>query len=137
MGKAFKKGQKVTFIWNWDSKGTVYVRQATVHSCGTQQLKLTCDLTGEEFGHNLRPEVAAAGKKGTRPRIEGEALAAEATAVAVSILEEQRLHFQFCLSQTGTGEGYRKHIQRDLGLLHEPRVLTHAEAQESVRVTVS
>lgn len=82
MGKAFTKGQRVTVMGDWDRKGTVWVRHATVHSCGTKVLRLTCDVTGDEFGDEYAPVVAEQGRCGVRHRLDGSPLEAEAIAVA-------------------------------------------------------
>lgn len=122
MTKAFTKGQKVTVIGDWNGKGTCYVRQATVHSCGTKQLKLTCDSTGDEFGRNLRPVVAEAGQPGVRPRLEGAALEAEAMSVAVTVLESERARLTHCRDKVGptAGYGYTEAMQRGLDALKTP-----------------
>ncbi len=54
--KAFKKGDRVTRISDWDGKGTVAIREAIVHSCGVKRLILTDATTGEEIGRNFRAE---------------------------------------------------------------------------------
>lgn len=104
MTKAFKKGQKVTVIMDWDQKGMAYVRQATVYSCGYKQLKLTCDVTGEEFGHNLRPAIAETGAPGVRPRLDGEALAVEAQAVSEAMFAKKMARLIHCRDVVGANE---------------------------------
>ena len=55
MTAAFKKGQKVTLVVDWDRKGTIAVTPAMVYSCGKRIMVLTHALTGEELGRNYRP----------------------------------------------------------------------------------
>lgn len=52
----FKKNQAVTFIRNWDSKGTVAITPAIVHSCGKKRMVLTHATTGVELGREFRPQ---------------------------------------------------------------------------------
>ena len=56
--KAFKKGDMVTVISNWDSKGTVSYRHCVVHSCGLQRLVLIDAVTGKCVGRDFRPKKA-------------------------------------------------------------------------------
>ena len=53
---AFTKGQAVNFVKNWDSKGTVAVTPAIVHSCGKKRMVLTHATTGVELGREFRPQ---------------------------------------------------------------------------------
>lgn len=52
----FTKGQRVNFVQNWDSKGTVSVTPAIVYSCGKKQMVLTHAETGVELGRQFRPQ---------------------------------------------------------------------------------
>ena len=52
---AFKKGQEVTLITNWDSKGTFAYTHAVVYSCGQKQMVLTDAGNGREMGRNFAP----------------------------------------------------------------------------------
>lgn len=123
MAKAFKKGERVTVITDWDWKGTVAVRHATVHSCGTNVLRLTCDVTGDEFGHEYYPVVAAPGACGVRPFIEGAELEAEVTAVANGVIKKQHAHFDYCIESERDGSPrYLKHMAEEKAAIHEPRV---------------
>ena len=44
--KTFKKGDLVTLIGDWNGKGTIYMRDCTVVSCGKRQMVLAEDHTG-------------------------------------------------------------------------------------------
>lgn len=56
--KAFKKGDMVTVLSNWDSKGTVSYRHCVVHSCGLQRLVLIDAVTDQCVGRDFRPKKA-------------------------------------------------------------------------------
>lgn len=56
--KAFKKGDTVTVIGNWDSKGTVSYRHCVVHSCGLKRLVLIDAVTDQCVGRDFRPKKA-------------------------------------------------------------------------------
>lgn len=124
MGKAFTKGQRVTVISDWDRKGTVCVRHATVHSCGTKVLRLTCDVTGDEFGDEYAPVVAEQGRCGVRPYLDGESLAVEAMAVATNQLEAERKYLTECRDHNAAGPNPCRHyvagMNASLAALHYP-----------------
>jgi len=56
MAKVFKKGQRVTLITKWDSKGTFTLTPAVVYSCGAKQMVLTHATTGVELGRHYLPK---------------------------------------------------------------------------------
>jgi hypothetical protein len=128
MAKAFKKGDRVTVISSWDSKGTVSVRHATVHSCGVKVLRLTCDITGDEFGHDRSPVVAAPGECGVHPFIDEASLEAAATVVAIAYIEKQKAHFDDCIARNRDGNHhYLRHMAEEKAAIHEPRVSMWAD----------
>ncbi len=53
--KAFKKGEKVTRVSDWDGMGTFMISDCTVYSCGSKQMILIDDTTGEKMGELFRP----------------------------------------------------------------------------------
>lgn len=132
MTAAFKKGQEVTYIADYDRKGTVYFFHAVVHSCGKKQMVLTDAKTGKERGRHFAPRVGstvteienntykAAG--GTFPRLEGEQLQEVAMQIAAEVQKTQREHFARCLA-AGHGESYDAAIRRQIEELHELRVI--------------
>lgn len=132
--KAFKKGQRVTVLGDWDRKGTVYIRHATVHSCGSKVLRLTCDRTGDEFGREFPPQIAGPGEVGVRPFLSGEALQAEAAAVAEKVLADQRKSITACIEMNPGEARYIAAMKQDLAELHAPRVAMYSELlEESAR----
>ena len=140
MGKAFTKGQRVTVIGDWDRKGTVWVRHATVHSCGTKVLRLTCDVTGDEFGDEYAPVVAEQGRCGVRHRLDGSSLEAEAMAVAKHQLEAERKHLTECRDRNAAGPNPCRHYaagtNASLAALHDPCWEMYEVLCERVRARV-
>ena len=138
MAKAFKKGDRVTVIHCWDGKGTVYVRHATVHSCGTKVLRLTCDVKGDEFGQGLTPAVAAPGTEGIRPMLDGEALAAEAQAVALTVVAYKRagINRRMELSRAEGDERDVSYCQRELDKL-APNWITYEQGCQEVKERIA
>jgi len=127
----FKKGEKVSYISDWDRKGTVVTREAIVYSCGKKQMILTCAISGKEIGRNFKPQVAEAGETGTYKLLEGDALQAAAMLVAEKVLEKERAHFARCLA-IGAGANYDDGIRKQLAQLHDAEVLTRAEADQRI-----
>lgn len=135
MSKAFNKGDQVTLIGSWDNKGTVFYRNAVVHSCGKKQMVLTCATTGEELGRHYRPERGALEKVtgfnwvGVWPRLsreEAEALCLEVGALVVKAnrehLAERRIRF------ADAEPGYFAALDKSEAELHEPRALDRLAA---------
>lgn len=71
----FRKGQEVTYITNYDHKGTFCYQQAVVYSCGKKRMVLTDAATGEELGRNYVPALGSmeAGIVGNQIRTVGGA----------------------------------------------------------------
>lgn len=120
MAKAFKKGEAVTYIADWDCKGTVYFRHAIVYSCGAKQMVLTDSTTGVEMGRNFRPIVGEI--IGTFPRMSDEAAVTKCLEAGASIVASERARFDRCLA-AGHGESYNAAIREDIDQLHEPRAI--------------
>lgn len=132
MTKAFNKGDEVTYINDWDRKGTTFFRHAIVYSCGKKQMVLTDAETGEEMGRHFYPVRAEIGGAGTFARMtDAEAIAA-ALALAENVLINQTAHFERCLRNETAGEGYRNAIRKDLARLHEPRAASYRELRDEV-----
>lgn len=123
MAKAFKKGDLVTYLNDWDRKGTVTFRHAIVHSCGAKQMVLTDAKTGEEMGRHFAPELGTIGKPGTFPRMTTEEAQAAGLELANTILANERAHFTRCLNNPNTSEQYKAAVRKDLDSLHGPAVL--------------
>lgn len=130
MAKAFKKGDEVTYVSDWDRKGTAYYRQAIVYSCGTKQMVLTDAETGEEMGRHFRPVVGDL--VGTFPRMtEAEAIE-KCLAAGAAIVAKEAARYNHCLT-LGQSEGYNNAVRKDLAKLHEPRAVSYKEAQELIQ----
>lgn len=134
MKKAFTKGQPVTYISDWDRKGTVSFRHAIVYSCGAKQMVLTDAETGEEMGRNFRPAVGT--HVGTFPRMSDDEARAACLAAAEVILAYERASFARCLSQ-GHGENYDAAIRKNIAALHEPRAVRHSEARAAIKAALA
>jgi hypothetical protein len=141
MATAFRKGQKVTFIADWDRKGTVTFRHAVVYSCGMKQMVLTDAVTGDEMGRHFKPAVGSletiktdncyrmAG--GTFPRMTDEEAVEAGLKVAAAIQQYEREHFARCLAG-GHGEGYNMSIRKDIDALHDLRAIPYSDAVMSI-----
>jgi len=127
MTKAFNKGDEVTYISDWDRKGTVFFRHAIVYSCGKKQMVLTDAETGEEMGRHFIPARAEIGNAGTFARMTDAEAAAAALALADNILVSETAHFERCLQNDTAGEGYKNSIRKSLAALHEPRAASYSQ----------
>lgn len=121
----FKKGQPVTYLYDWDRRGTVRAVDLFVYSAGKKQMILV-DANGAKFaGHNFRPCVKQGYDDGcneVHPRLT-EAEANElGLALAERILTYERAHFARCLAAHSDDRGYCAAVQKDLERLHEARV---------------
>lgn len=126
--KAFKKGELVTYIANWDGKGTFYFIHAVVYSCGNKQMVLTSEETGREMGRTYAPELATIetrdrhtnGYNGTYLRMTDEEAHAACIEVAGRFLVSERARLDACKANNGHHEGYSASIDRTIAMLHEP-----------------
>ena len=126
MTKAFNKGDAVTYISDWDRKGSTYYRHAVIYSCGTKRVVLTDAETGEEIGRHFRPERAVVGAAGIFARLtDAEAIAA-AIALAQNIITDETARYERCL-QIDASEGYKNAIRKDLAALHAPDATSYSE----------
>jgi hypothetical protein len=146
MTKAFTKGQEVTYISDWDRKGTVTYRHAVVYSCGKKQMVLTDAETGEEMGRHFDPfqgslETVSLGygfkmAGGTFPRMTAEEAVEAGLKVAASIQEYERQHFARCLAGNH-GAGYDASIRESIAELHDLRAISYAEAKEAINAALA
>lgn len=127
MTKAFNKGDEVTYISDWDCKGTTFFRHAIVYSCGKKQMVLTDAETGAEMGRNFCPERAEIGCVGTFARMTDAEATAAALALAENIIANEAARFERCLQDDTAGEGYKNAIRKDLAQLHAPRAASYSE----------
>lgn len=154
MAKAFKKGDIVTLIADWDRKGTVTFRHAVVYSCGKKRMVLTCAKTGEEIGRNFRPEKGSVtnqitelvpgngGMKYLKPAggvfdgMTDEAAEALGLTIAAELLAHERQHYAERLQRWGSDASYAASIQKDIDALHEPRALDYHDAVAAIRTAI-
>ena len=73
MKAQFKKGDKVTYFGSWNNKGVSFFTHAIVHSCGSKQMVLICEATGEVMGRHFAPVVGSKNGIGTFPRVSDSA----------------------------------------------------------------
>lgn len=131
--KTFKKGDLVTYISDWDRKGTVYFIQAVVYSCGKKQMVLTDAENGNEMGRHFKPALGSletikqdngiiCQPGGTFPRMTAEEAEAACLIIAAQIIKNETEHFNHCLN-AGHNENYKNAVRKDLAEIHEPRAL--------------
>ena len=136
MTKAFKKGDEVTLIGSWDSKGTIWVREAIVGSCGTKRMALMDAETGACLGRNFEPVRATESAVldnwkvltfSRLPSVEGHEIAMECGAKTVgsrrAILEARIENLRNGTEVATYKDVYLKHRIEELEALHEPRVM--------------
>lgn len=124
MSKAFTKGQPVTFLQNWDSKGTVRIADLIVHSCGAKQMVLV-DEAGAKFeGKNFLPGREQYSYGLVVPRLSPEAAEAAALELGAAIVVAVRNRLEKAIAHYGYPEtdNYTKSIRQDIEELHEPRI---------------
>lgn len=133
MSKAFKKGDLVTIIGNWDSKGTAYFQHAIVHSCGTKRMVLTSEASGEELGRNFLPVEATdvvvtnetVGRSLTFKRLSDEEATALCLEMGANVIKYETEHFDRCVARSESVH-YQAAIERSRAQLHEPRAIKRA-----------
>lgn len=124
--RAFKKGEQVTLLTNWDSKGTVAYRHCVVHSCGLKRLVLLDAETGQCIGRDFTPEKAESVNDlisahfGIFRRLSEDEVKALAIPCAENILAEQKTHIERSLEDS-PNENCRLRQLKELEALHEPR----------------
>lgn len=129
--RAFKKGQPVTEISDWDQKGTVGYRHAVVYSCGAKQMVLTCATTGAELGNHFRPEVATFGQLGTFPRMTDDEAIAACLAAGAAVLTKTRERIAHCR----TNDAYSPAgLDQTEAALHEPRAVRMTDEHERIHL---
>ena len=119
----FTKGQPVTFLQNWDDKGTVRIVELTVCSCGKKQMVLV-DGSGTKFqGHHFLPVEAQYGHSRVVARLSHEDAVAAAMVLGAEIVAAERSRYEHALTIPGCGDGYYNAMRRDIAALHEPRAV--------------
>lgn len=132
MAKAFKKGDLVTRIIDWDHKGTVVYCHAVVYSCGNKQMVLTCAETGEELGRNFAPTMGTPERGGVFPRMTDEAAMEMGLAMATRVAAD--LTARLTASLNGNhGAAYEAEVRKALAEDRTPRVTTYRAAVAAIR----
>lgn len=135
MTKAFKKGQEVTYIADWDRKGTYMYQHAIVYSCGKKQMVLTDAETGREMGRNYNPSLGRleAGTEmkngveyhcqpgGTFPRMTDEEAEAQCLKMAAAANQGRKEYYEG-LKLTAWASAPEV-MDKEIAALHEPRAL--------------
>jgi hypothetical protein len=132
MTKAFTKGEAVTFLGDWDRKGSAFFRHAVVYSCGAKQMVLTDAVTGEEIGRHFKPVKAEGAEEGTRARMTDEEAAALTLVIGAAVVASETAHFNNCLARHPDNAGYCASIRKSLSELHEPRTINRTGSTFSV-----
>jgi hypothetical protein len=127
--KAFKKGQKVTRVTNWDRKGTFVYQQCEVISCGKKQMALMSVETGMTVGRHFRPD----GSDGTHEAMTNEEAVAECLRQAEEFLARRREDLTRLSGMTEYGEGYCNAMRNELAALHEPRGYSEVDRMDEIR----
>ena len=123
----FKKGDKVTLIKMWDHKGTVWVRNAVVHSCGKRRTVLMSPTTGECFGRDFDTQnITGAFRTGMYRQsasvVPGHDRMDAAEEFGKAWLEDRRGQYEYSLNRPEATEGYRKCIRKNMEeLFDEPK----------------
>jgi len=127
MSKAFNKSDKVTFINDWDRKGTFYFQHAVVYSCGNKQMVLTDATSGEEMGRHYAPEHGEI--IGTFPRMTDEEATAHCLKAAADYVAAQPEYYERMIKNNSErypeDRYYEKSMRADLEKIHEPRAHNH------------
>lgn len=133
MKKAFTKGDRVTVIGLWSSRPeapSFTYRHATVHSCGTKVLRLTCARTGDEFGRELSPVLAEAGTGGVHRSMDDMEAINAAQQIADKWVIAEREHLARLIKRNPDADpGYLKGMKYDFDTLPDhPEVISYAVA---------
>ncbi len=126
--KAFKKGDRVTRIFDWDGKGTIAIREAIVYSCGMKRMVLTDAVTGDEIGREFRPERADLADRATRwgadltfPALDRDEAIVIALESGVAVAASVRAGCEKRIRQETGNEGFVKAMEQKIANLHEAR----------------
>jgi hypothetical protein len=121
----FVKGQLVTFLQNWDNKGTVRICDLVVYSCGKKQMILV-DCHGEKFeGRHFYPTESQYGSGVVVPRLSREDAEIAALNLGETIVTMERTRMENCIAHYGYPEshGYTKAVRQGIAELHEARAV--------------
>lgn len=118
--KAFEKNELVTYIADWDRKGTFYFQQAIVRSCGAKRLHLVDASNGANMGRNFAPVVAEAyyTNQHTFKYLTNEEAAAKCIELAEAFLIEEKAQLEKQVA-LDVSEQHTKCMHEQLEELHE------------------
>jgi hypothetical protein len=122
---AFVKNQEVTYLQNWDSKGTVRIIDLIVYSCGRKQMVLV-DATGKKFeGCLFQPTEEQIQYGRVVPRLSPEAALTAALELGATIVALERASMENSIARAGKSEthNYTKSMREEIAKLHEPRAV--------------
>lgn len=124
--KKFKKGDLVTVISNWDSKGTVTYRHAIVHSCGPKRMTLFCETYDDCMGRNFRPDggVFSLYSPLILHRLPDDEAKERCMEIARAVIKSEKDRFSKMLSEA-TKASHVEHYATRIAELHEPRACNY------------
>lgn len=134
MAGIFKKGERVTYVADWDSRGTFYFIQAFVHSCGGKKVVLYNAETQQLLGRHFRPEIGiiqGVGRQtnGIFKQMSDDEAHAVCLAEAASYLAWRRQTIADSIEKSASGSLYAKAMEKQLAELHEPMSMKGAVPQ--------
>jgi hypothetical protein len=127
VNNGFRKGQLVTFLQDWDRKGSVKVYDLVVYSAGKKQMILV-DETGQKFaGANFRPTFLQYGYVGAENEVhlrltpeQADAAALDLGARVVAIETANKLR---AIERNPNDPRFQQAMRDEIAKLHEPRVI--------------
>lgn len=121
--KAFNKNDAVTYVCNWDNKGTFMFQHAVVYSCGAKQMILTDAINGEEMGHNFAPAIGDT--EGAFPRMTDDEAIAHCLKAAKKYLPKEAARYKRMIELNAGEVHYCAAMENSLAKLHEPQAHHH------------
>lgn len=121
----FTKGQQVTFLCNWDSKGTVAIVDLIVHSCGKKQMILVDDQGIKYQGRLFFPTEDQLNFSRVVSRLSPEAAEALALEIGAQVATHEAAEKLRKIAHYGYGEehAYTRSMRKSIADIHEPRTL--------------
>jgi len=129
VSKQFSKNDQVTYITNWDRKGTFMFQHAVVYSCGNKQMVLTDAINGKEMGRHYSPEIGEA--EGTFPRMTDDEAIAHCLKHAEVFIPQHIAYYERLIERNRenrfSDKGYRDNIRKDIDRMHEAQAHHHQD----------
>lgn len=125
-----KKGTLVWLVSNWNSKGTVSIRQCVVDSWGKQQAHMR-QLNGDMTKHRISQKMVNRAMD-VNPLADYKIyevgtvdVQAKALELGAACLAWERAHYEACIARNDGGPAYLALMQKDLAALAgaEPNVI--------------